>query len=147
MSAPSVRTRLIRTIGIFAALGPLAGVVVVWLILAVAFAIIESIEPSASSDLLGGLGVLPLFIVLSLGVGYVYGLVPAVLTGAICAWAANHISSFTAWLLAAGLVGFIVTGGAAYLLNPVLVSASILGLVGAAAAVFCAWLVRRTLRA
>ncbi|RZJ17441.1 MAG: hypothetical protein EON91_09250 [Brevundimonas sp.] len=120
---------------------------VVWLILAVAFAIIESIEPSASSDLLGGLGVLPLFIVLSLGVGYVYGLVPAVLTGAICAWAANHISSFTAWLLAAGLVGFIVTGGAAYLLNPVLVSASILGLVGAAAAVFCAWLVRRTLRA
>ena len=147
MSAPSVRARSIRTIGIFAAFGPLAGVVVAWLILIVAFAIIESIEPSGPSDLLGGLRSLPLFIGLSLGVGYVYGLVPAFLTGVVCAFAASHISGFSAWLLAAGLVGFAVTFGSAYLLNPVLVSASVLGLAGAAAAVFCAWLVRRTLRA
>lgn len=107
MKETSVTTQFLRTVGIFAFVGPLVGTVTVWALLLIAF------YSGSGSNLREpwGVGTVGGFAILSLLVGYVLGIIPAAITGSICHFFARTIRSDIGWTVACGLVGGIMTGG------------------------------------
>lgn len=142
MTAPSSTPGLWRTIGVFAAVGPLAGTVGVWLILAVIVGVASFAEPGGLGDLFGGPAMLPPFLLASLLGGYAAGVIPAVVTGAVCHLAASR-AGMIVWLTVAAVTGFVVSAGAVALVALGTALTLWIGGVGAAASFLCAWLSRR----
>lgn len=117
-----------------------------WLVLAIIAGVVAVIEPGGLTQLFGGLSMLPPFILLSLLAGYAMGVIPAAVTGVVCHLAARRAGRVV-WLVVAALAGFAVTVGVALVATLTLTQAIYSGAIGTVAAVFCAWLVRRTPRA
>lgn len=134
---PPSRTRsLWKTMAVFAALGPIVGSLIVWLVMV----LFNGKEMSLAEA--GTLSWLTLLF------GYVFGILPAALTGlAVASSIKAHPHQPAAWLGAiwgaiwAGLAGFLVAwtgdGGARFAFTIVLFA-----ITGASAGLVCGWLLR-----
>ena len=147
MGRSSVTEEFIRNVGTFAVLGPAAGVGAIWVFL---IAIMASTGDDGAWDRAGSL---PLYlaqlvgaVLLTLVVGYVIGIIPAVVTGIICHLFARSIRSHLAWIGLSAAVGAASGAVAAAVLLqgwPDGRSLGFLALPGAVAAATCAFKLRR----
>ncbi len=139
MAGRSVTQQFVGTVGVFSLLGPLAGTVAVWIALVIAMLADGSGD---SWSFLQSLSDIVAFAILSLVVGYVLGVIPAAVTGALCHLFARNIRSTAGWVAACsgggaigGFSGPLVTGNAEH-------AGLAFGIVGSVAAAVCAFALR-----
>lgn len=139
MAGRSVTQQFVGTVGVFSLLGPLAGTVAAWIALVVAT--LADGSGGGWSFLTNPTDIVA-FAILSLVVGYVLGVIPAAVTGAICHLFARHIRPTAGWIAACSGVGAmcafcgpLVTGNAEY-------AGMMFGIIGAVAAAVCAFALR-----
>lgn len=144
MRESSVTTQFLRTVGMFAFVGPFAGTVTVWALLLIAF----YSTPGSNLREPWGVGTIGGFAILSLLVGYVLGVIPAAITGGLCHFFARAIRSDIGWTVACGLVGGMMTGALILGIQGGLPDWEAAGLLmallpGLVAAAVCGWRLRR----
>lgn len=142
MAQPSVTEQFVRTVGTFAALGPLVGAGVALLALStVLIPALIPLEIPPGELLVSILG----SVLASVAVGYVIGVIPAAVAGILCHMFAQSIRPNWAWAAACMLVGGLCGGLAPAMVGVVEpITLLLLGLCGAAAGAVCGWKLRRS---
>lgn len=133
MTGLGVVLRFLRTLGVFAVLGPLVGtfcVISVMMLIGVFTGAFTGSEVS-----LAGFAFVAF---VGLIFGYGLGFVPAAATGAICHLFARRIGSDLPWVAACGATGIAVTYSLGQMLNTEMWAP-----LGGLSAAVCAWVMRR----
>ena len=133
----------LRIIGRFTFVGPLVGTALVWLFLLGPLLVSSFIQNGIDESVLGFVGSAVGAVLVSILVGYAVGGVPALMTGVVCSAFARGMKFDWLWIGACAASGFAITFAGCSIFSLDLETASQIGAIGAAAAVACAFLLRR----
>lgn len=139
MSRRSDASSFLKTVGTFVIVGPLTGTAVIWAFLLVPMAV-TGVDGQPLTEIMIGL---PGALLLSLVLGYLFGAVPAAITGMIALVFSYAFTSRWLWAIFCALAGFVVTVAGYVLLGMGMTDTLPLGAVGAVAGAVCALVVRK----